>query len=374
MATIDLHEKPFDDKTIAKLEMFEAYAAAWIPTFVMRGDPEICIFDFFAGTGYDKDKVPGSPIRILERLKEQIGNLFQKGVKVKVFLNEYQPGKTQQDKFNQLKSACENFLKENSRLARRIEISYYNEDFEHLFPKLYPLIEKYPSLVYLDQNGIKFLSERYFNALEKTRQTDFLYFLSSSYIWRFGKEKEFKMHLDIDMEKVKQKKYSSIHRSITEQIRSRLPADSELMLYPFSIKKGANIHGIIFGASHPRAVDKFLNIAWQRNSINGEADFDLDDDMTKGQYHLFEAKKPTKLEAFQEKLRAHILEGVISNNFEAYDFTIKEGHIAKHAADEIKRMKKANLIEYDRSSPLITYENVYRNKNFLIFRIVEKKK
>ena len=38
MATIDLHSKPFDESTITKLEIFEDYAKAWIPTFVMQKD------------------------------------------------------------------------------------------------------------------------------------------------------------------------------------------------------------------------------------------------------------------------------------------------------------------------------------------------
>jgi len=65
----DLHEEPFDQTTIAKLEIFEDYAQAWIPTFVMRGDSIICVFDFFAGTGYDINGVPGTPIRILKKNK-----------------------------------------------------------------------------------------------------------------------------------------------------------------------------------------------------------------------------------------------------------------------------------------------------------------
>ena len=71
----DLHEEPFDESTIAKLEMFENYAQEWIPTFVMKSAPKICIFDFFAGTGYDKTRAAGSPIRILNKIKEQIGNI-----------------------------------------------------------------------------------------------------------------------------------------------------------------------------------------------------------------------------------------------------------------------------------------------------------
>jgi hypothetical protein len=58
----DLYEKPFDEGTITKLEIFENYAKEWIPTVVMGGYPEIWIFDFFAGTGYDKNDIAGSPL------------------------------------------------------------------------------------------------------------------------------------------------------------------------------------------------------------------------------------------------------------------------------------------------------------------------
>src|ERR1700741_3236166 len=95
----DLHDEPFDDSTIAKLEIFEDYAQAWLPTFIMQGMPTLCVFDFFSGTGYDKNGVAGSPIRILQKIKEQIGHVYQKKTKIKVFLNEYEPNKTEQKKF-----------------------------------------------------------------------------------------------------------------------------------------------------------------------------------------------------------------------------------------------------------------------------------
>ena len=93
MAHKDLHEEPFDEGTIVKLEIFEDYAQAWIPTFVMQGLPTICIFDLFAGTGYDINGVAGSSIRILEKIKEQIGYIYQKNVRIKFYLNEYEPNK-----------------------------------------------------------------------------------------------------------------------------------------------------------------------------------------------------------------------------------------------------------------------------------------
>lgn len=129
----------------------------------MSGVPEICIFDFFAGTGYDQNGIAGSPIRILKKIQEQKGHIFQKNVKIKLYLNEYS-----KDKYEQLKTACENFLNEDKSIKSRIEINYFNEDFELLFPKLITVIKEFPSLVFLDQNGIKFLSDKYFLELEKT--------------------------------------------------------------------------------------------------------------------------------------------------------------------------------------------------------------
>src|SRR5690606_36692975 len=133
-------------------------------------------------------------------------------------------------------------------------------------------------LVYLDQKGIKFLSDRYLLELEKTKRTEFLYFVSASYFWRLGESKDFKEHMDIDMASARKDPYKFIHRNIIEQLRKKLPSNTKVKLYPFSLKKGANIRGIIFGASHPRAVDKFLTIAWGRNETNGQANFDIDND------------------------------------------------------------------------------------------------
>ncbi|MCB0555791.1 MAG: three-Cys-motif partner protein TcmP [Phaeodactylibacter sp.] len=363
----NLHEKPFDQATISKLEIFEDYAQAWIPTFVMYGDPMICIFDFFAGTGYDKDGVAGSPIRILQKLREQISAIFQKKVKVRVFFNEFDP-----EKYQQLSFACKDFLQEYPELGRAIELEIFNEDFGICFERLLPQIREYSSLVYLDQNGIRFLADKYLLELEKTTRTDFLYFVSSSYFWRFGNKEEFQSYVKLDMEEAKKRPYHYIHRSLIAQLRAKLPADSNLKLYPYSIKKGANIHGIIFGASHPRAVDKFLKTAWKRNDINGEANFDIDEDRQKGQLDIFEGKQLTKIESFQTRLREKVLDGSIIDNFDAYNFALDEAHLGSHAASELKKMKQEGLIDYHGRSPLATYEKVYKDKRRIVYQILQK--
>lgn len=370
MAYKDLHNQPFDEGTLLKLEIFENYTQAWLPTFIMPGNQEIHIFDFFAGTGYDKMGVAGSAIRILKKIKEQEKNLFQKNVRVVTHFNEFEPNKRKQDKFIHLRDACQKFSQQDEGLANILKVELYNEDFAVLFPKMLKIIKQYPSLVFLDQNGIKFLSDKYFLELEKCNKTDFLYFVSSSHLRRFGEEASFKNHLNLDLKRLKSQSYKYVHRELVVALRKKLPRNSKLKLYPFSIKKGATIHGIIFGASHPRAVDKFLALVWKQNALNGEANYDIDNDSKKGQLDLFEGKKKTKIEQFEEDLEARLLSGQIQTNADVLEFCYENGHIPAHGAKCVKELKKKGILSYEGKSPLVTYDNVFKKSRILKYQII----
>jgi hypothetical protein len=153
-----------------------------------------------------------------------------------------------------------------------------------------------------------------------------------------------------------------------------LPEGSKLKLYPFTLKKGANIYGIIFGASHPRAVEKFLRIVWKRNGINGEANFDIDNDAAKAQATLFGPPMLTKIEKFQETVRRKILSGELTNNHQLLDFTFEEAHLGSHASECVRALKREGLIEYDGSSPLVTYESVYKKKHTIEYKLNDAQK
>lgn len=372
MGSKDLHAKPFDEGTLAKLEIFEDYAQAWIPTFVMQKIPTICIFDFFAGTGYDKNGVQGSPIRILEKIRQHIGIIFQNRVRIKVFFNEFEPNKKEQKKFVLLKDSCDKYLDQNKAVGRAIDLELINEDFETLFAKMIDTITEHPSLVYLDQNGVKFLEDKYLMALENMNQTDFIYFVSSSYFKRFGNSEEFKHHFEANLEEINSNPYKFIHRIIIDQLRRKLPEASRLKLYPYTIRKGSNIYGIIFGAKHPRAVDKFLSIAWKRNETNGEANFDIDDEANLGQIDIFGNTRLSKIDRFKQNVEEKLLSEEICSNYDLLDFTFQEGHLPKHASDCIKFLKKEKKVDYDSSSPYVNYDNVYKKNNIVFYKVLKK--
>ena len=241
----DLHAQPFTEETLAKLRIFENYTQEWIPTFVMSGYAEICIFDFFAGTGYDKIRIPGSPIRILEQVAKNSNILFEKNTKVNLYFNEFIA-----DKYESLMLACKSYIDNSSALAAlnkagKLNVVYYNRDFADLFQELLPIIKAEASLVFLDQNGIKFIGDDFFIPLTYTQKTDFLYFIASSYANRFKDTDEFKKYIDFKPTPDESGSYNNIHNELVTYLRQRIPLLSGVKIYPFSIKKGRNIYGIV---------------------------------------------------------------------------------------------------------------------------------
>lgn len=347
MAHIDHHIKPYDEGTLNKLEIFERYVQTWLPTFIMQKHiAEINIVDFFSGLGYDSQGTKGSPIRILDKIDSFFGNLMQNNTIINLYLNEYKT-----DKFEALKRNCNDYLENHKRLRKFVKIHFSNKDFNEIYNEIVIKTKNSPSLYIIDQSGIKFTNQENFNTLLGLKQTDFLFFISSSFFKRFNKEEEFAKHLDIKEEDLKDNPYNFIHRIVLEKYRSLIPANSDLKIFPFSIKKGANIYGIIFGSKHILGVEKFLQIAWKKNSINGEADYDIDEDSSKQQLVLnFEnpsdTKKLTKIESFNNKLEEFVKKKGVTTNIELYNFTYTNGHISEHTNNLLRELKRLKKITY----------------------------
>jgi three-Cys-motif partner protein len=119
----DLHSEPFDETTITKLEIFENYAEAWIPTFLMQKEVmEIHIFDFFSGPGYDVNNALGSPIRLLNQIDSFLILILRTKTKVVLHLNEFEPGKVRQEKYMCLEKNCQEFLDAHPKFRYFIEV------------------------------------------------------------------------------------------------------------------------------------------------------------------------------------------------------------------------------------------------------------
>ncbi len=343
----DINKLPYDEATLTKLEIFEQYLLAWLPVFIQsQYSQRIRICDYCAGSGQDSAGIPGSPLRILRTIEKYRDSIFEKNISVDVVFNEKISDKS--DELQKSVNSCFDYSSWNSK----VNISCHNEEFQNLFERQYEQLKQQPNLIFIDQYGIKEVTPEIFQMLIDLKQTDFLFFMSSSAMNRFAHTPEFRVHFpDIAPEVISSAKYEDVHRIMLEYYKSKIPSGNETKLYPFTLKKGANIYGLVFGSKHPLEVEKFLDVAWDKNKINGEANFDIDKDLPKKEATLFDSlpdyeRLKTKKELFEVELWNFIKSRDKVTNKDIYYFTLDQGHPKSHARECIMQLKKEGKVEY----------------------------
>lgn len=232
----DFFEKPFDEKTLVKLTIFSSYIKAWIPTFIKSNFSDIYIYDFFSGVGKDAQGTPGSPLRILQAVKEQEENLLLAGCNVHIHFNDKFP-----EIFSKLKENCNLELEQFSPLLRsRVFISYSNCDFEDLYPQISQKLQNRkftPSLFLVDPFGT-FAMNRFLEQTLTLSFNDFLIFVPSSQIKRFYQIQNFRDSLDLPPLSFEGFETYQVHQAVVEQLATHYQAQhNEFNLIPFTIQK-----------------------------------------------------------------------------------------------------------------------------------------
>jgi len=334
--------KPFDDGTKIKLEIFKKYLEAWLPTFTKSNKTiwkNIFIYDLFAGAGKDVNGYYGSPLIIVEELKRHYTVIKEKGLNIHVVFNDLV-----KDNILQLKT-------EINRIAahRPYSIDYYNKDFKELFDELFPQMLKEsqsPMLFFFDQFGIKHVTEDIILKVLKLQRTDFLFFISSSFVSRFSQLEEFQKYLKIKKTNFYESRPFHSHRIVFEYYQRMIPTDKKYYMAPFSIKKNSNIYGLIFGSKHSFGIEKFLNIVWRLNPNSGDANYNIDEEeIAEGKLSLFpEYNVPRKLQYFEQELKKKMLAKELISIKQIYAYTFNFGCLPKHANKVIKEMVKERKI------------------------------
>ncbi|GGG99184.1 three-Cys-motif partner protein TcmP [Pedobacter zeae] len=343
MAGRNLFRKPFDEGTVVKLKIYTDYLKEWAPVFFSKKEPiwkTVQIFDFFAGQGKDSLNKPGSPLIALNVVRSFEKVILSRGLTVILHFNELE-----EDNYLSLRDCL-------AGIEGNFIIKTYNRDFKSLFNEYYESMKHSANFLFLDQNGIKEITSELFVKIIALKQTDFLFFISSSYFRRFANTPEFQKHFPFDPVEMQTIDYYHIHRKVLAHYKSLIPRNKVYYLAPFSIKKERNIYGLIFGTRHTLGIEKFLSVAWKNDRLRGEANYDIDSERINEQTpSLFpEFDIPSKREFFEKKLRQRILEGEIKMRNQAYLFTLNEGFLLKDANTVLRKMvaekKIKSVIDY----------------------------
>lgn len=271
---MNIFDKPFDEGTIAKLEIIEKYLESWLPTFVMVDyHRPIQVFDLFAGIGYDKNSTPGSPIRILTTIHKHKDNIISKSKRISLFFNDLDT-----NKIEQLKQSVKSKVNELD-IAHIVNIKFTSNSFKECLNLYDSELRNGCNFIFIDQNGFKEVDEKVFQYLIEKDTTEFIFFVSSSYLHRFAETKEVQnIHPNFDYQKIKNTKREQIHNVLCDEFKKYIPSsirNTNYSVIPFSImkKEKQNIYGLIFVSKHIRGADKFLDVVWEMSPINGNANF-----------------------------------------------------------------------------------------------------
>jgi three-Cys-motif partner protein len=340
MPTKNLFNEPFDEGTLFKLKIFNDYFKEWLPVFVSSNKPiwrNVQIFDLFAGAGKDENGISGSPMIILEELNKWKTLIENNKIKINVVFNEFEKKHFEQLLFNV----------QQIEDLKAYSLNRYNEDFKIIFDKYYGSMKDSANFLFLDQNGIKQITEDVFKQIIELKQTDFIFFISSSYIRRFADSESFQKYLKITKQELQDKSYYHIHRIVLEYYRTLIPNDKKYYLAPFSIRKTSGIYGLIFGSNHIYGLEKFLNVCWKHDKLTGEANFDIDNEKIDIQKpSLFEQFNiPQKIQVFEQNLKNKILSGVLTTDLSIYTFSLEEGFLPKHANKVLEELNNSKKIE-----------------------------
>lgn len=340
----DFHNKPFDDETILKLEIFRGYTREWLPVFLSKQSfKSINIFDFFAGPGKDSTGKEGSPLIIIDELKKYLDNPIlplASNISIELFFNDLNEEKVE---------LLKNHIFQQRGYGFKTEIT--NNTFGQAFSTKKSILSS-PSaakLVILDQTGLKQITSTVFRELINFPATDFMFFISSSFLKRFISVSEVGKHFpEMSSEEINKIPATDIHRFVCSYYKKLIPQDKEFYLVPFSIKKKSNIYGIIFGSSKLFGLEKFLKVCWDNDKISGEANYDIDDDMIRNGKTLFDKLNISqKIDGFEKRL-IEFLQEFRSNN-ELYKFTLENGCLPSHTGKILKDLQKSGRLETEPS-------------------------
>lgn len=363
----DINKKAFDESTLLKLALFKDFFKAWLPVFIYRKDIErIYIYDMFAGSGKDSIGHLGSPLMLLNEVKEYCEVLEKRGKKIIFGFNEYLEDKYEllhtnvQDFFRNCKNECpiENCCCQESCYIK-------NDDFRTLFDnKIFQQIlnnRKYAKFILIDQYGYKQVDDLVFTKLINAPVTDFLFFISSSRMKQFKNTDSVTLRFqnaDIFVDEGDPKKS---HQEVASYFKKLIPKDKEYYLHPFTIKKIRNYNGIIFGSNHSFGMEKFVLTCWKYDSYAGESSWEKD------YGRLFQNTEPiSKIDNTKDKIKELILKREITNNKEGLLYTLKCGCEPKIFIDVINELLKKKKIEIigkrNRTSTSIHNVEVYNIK------------
>lgn len=355
----NINDEVFDEATLTKLEIFKKCFKEWLPVFIYSDFIEkIYVYDFFAGSGKDIKNNFGSPLILLDTAKgdnlKYCSQIRKNGKEVCFVFNENEPTKKSQDKYLLLENNVGSFLKkcysENCKEGNCVYTTYFTnktfkEGFNCIETDFHNILRNrnYAKFILLDQYGFSQVDEDVFQTLVKSPRTDFIFFISSSFIRRFKEHSNTKKYIDTKKINFEEQNPNECHIAIANYFEDLISPKIEYYINHFTIKKGSNYYGLIFGTNHTLGMEKFLKVCWELDRQAGESNCNTRIDFEKSS--LFGGLETNKVEDLKRDLRKLIKEGTIKDNISGLKYALKKRCLPIFFTELIKQLEKEEKIE-----------------------------
>jgi len=280
------------------------------------------------------------------------------------------------DKSLDLKANVDNFINQCKITNNCIDCVYNykitNYAFQQFFlrPEIVKILtnKELGKFVILDQYGFKEIDDNIFKQLISFPKTDFIFFISSSFINRFKEHPNITKYIDTSRIGFDDIKPNEIHRSIAQYFKDLIPKGKEYYLHHFSIRKDirrGNYYGLIFGSNHTFGMEKFLKVCWKYDKFSGEANYNIDNNYEEDS--LFNSLgENIKKDKIKKDIVNLILAGKITDNISGLKHTMLQGCEPKLFTDTIIELEKSKKIqrigEVNKQSTSIHKAKPYRIK------------
>lgn len=348
----------YTEETMLKLDIFRKCFREWYPVFLHAPHiSHLFIYDMFAGSGKDAAGNHGSPLILLQEARgenrQHCKHLISNGGKPSVVFgfNEMLQSKATELKQNidTEQAECQkNCEYSTCPFTNNIHIGAY--DFRELIQneQVNSVLNNrsYGKFILLDQYGFKQINDEVFLKLINSPKTDFIFFIASSFIRRFKTLDAVTAYFHNNSIIFDESKPKECHRAIADYFRSLIPEDKEYYLHSFTIQKGSNYYGLIFGSNHTLGMEKFLKVCWSEDQLAGESNCNINNDYEIGSLFYnptFSNKKQNVYNIVKDK----ILKKEIISNIEGLKFVLSQGCEPKLFVDVVKDLMNSKQIEID---------------------------
>lgn len=353
MSKKDINSNPFSEETLLKLNLFRSCFREWFPVFIHNNaHRRMYIYDLFAGSGMDSQGNPGSPIILLEEARGKDAMhcraLYTSRKEAIFAFNEKEVSKE-----SLLENAVNRHLAhcfQNCPFSKCIfegRVHYNAQRFGEIFDS-----ERFQSIlnnaqiakfILLDQYGFKQITDERFIKLVNAPFTDFIFFISSSFIRRFKEHPTVTAYFNTQKINFDETRPKDCHEAIKNYFISLIPEDKEYYLHSFTIQNKTNYYGLIFGTSHTLGMEKFLTACWKEDPLSGNSNCNLNNDYESGTL-FYNPNESNKKIAIKQLIKEKILNGEIADNIKGLTFVLKQGGRPKLFQEVINELKKNNKI------------------------------